>query len=376
MKGYFRKRGKTWSYTVDIGKDPISGKRRQKSKGGFRTKKDAEKDCADFISKFDKGSIIIRKDITIKEFIEFFLSRAELKLKNSTYTNYNYAVNNRIIPRLGNIKLQEFTKYHGQEFVNELSKEELSSLYIRFVISLLKNMFQVAIEDERIIKNPMDSVIMPRSTRRSYNVWSAEELKRFLSVAQFDDSTYYLTFLIAAHTGMRRGEILGLRWKDVDLEGKRISVNQSLTYVKGRFQFSDLKNSYSFRMIAIDDFLVKQLKKHRTKQNEHRLAKPAEYNFDLVCSRADGRPLLLSTLRAHFQKHIDKANVPKIRFHDLRHTHATILLKMRENPKIVSERLGHSTIVRTLDTYSHVIPDMQEDTASKFSDLMKNQKSV
>lgn len=376
MKGYFRKRGKTWSYTVDIGKDPLTGKRRQKSKSGFRTKKDAEKDCADFITKFNKGSIIIRKDVTIKEFVEFFLSQAELKLKHSTYTNYTYAVNNRIIPRLGNVKLQEFTKYHGQDFVNELAKEDLSSLYIRFVISLLKNMFQVAVTDDRIVKNPMESVIMPRSSKRSYSVWSAEELQRFLSVAQFDDSMYYITFLIAAHTGMRRGEILGLRWKDVDLDGKRISVNQSLTYVKGRFQFSDLKNSYSFRMIAIDDFLVKQLKKHKTKQNEKRLSQPAQYDFDLVCSRANGRPLLLSTLRAHFKKHIDAAHVPKIRFHDLRHTHATILLKMRENPKIVSERLGHSTIVRTLDTYSHVIPDMQEDTATKFSALMKKQQSM
>lgn len=218
-------------------------------------------------------------------------------------------------------------------------------------------------------------MITPRTKKRSYNVWSVEQLQTFLATAKEWNQHYYTLYILAAHTGMRIGEVLGLRWRDVDFENKRISVNQSVYYKEREFVFSDLKTSNSFRMIAVDDVLVKQLKRHKSRQIEARLAEPFEIDYDLVFCRKNGRPLHPEAVRGSFNRMIVRANVPKIRLHDLRHTHATILLKMRENPKIVSERLGHSTVVRTLDTYSHVLPDMQEEAVSKFSDLMNRKFS-
>ncbi|MDW8515063.1 site-specific integrase [Priestia flexa] len=375
MKGYFRKRGKVWSYTVDIGKDPLTGKRRQKTKGGFRTKKDAERDCADFISSFNKGSAIIQKDITIKEFMKFFIARSELKLKPSTFYKQMNVFNKHIVPRIGHIKLQEFTKHHAQEFINQLLEKELSPTYIAHICRLARIFFEFALKDDRIVRNPFSDVITPRTKKRSYNVWSVEQLQTFLATAKEWNQHYYTLYILAAHTGMRIGEVLGLRWRDVDFENKRISVNQSVYYKEREFVFSDLKTSNSFRMIAVDDVLVKQLKRHKSRQIEGRLAEPFETDYDLVFCRKNGRPLHPEAVRGSFNRMIVRANVPKIRLHDLRHTHATILLKMRENPKIVSERLGHSTVVRTLDTYSHVLPDMQEEAVSKFSDLMNRKFS-
>jgi integrase len=198
-----------------------------------------------------------------------------------------------------------------------------------------------------------------------------EEINRFLHFAKFDNPIYYMTLKIAIHTGMRRGEVLGLQWKHVDLKEQKISVTQSLVYDEDGFRFSDLKTASSKRLISIDNDLTNELKKYKAQQNQFKLALGSEYHDrDLVCCREDGRPIYPRTLAIHFDSLIKKASVPKIRLHDLRHTHATILLKLGENPKVVSERLGHSTVTMTLDTYSHVTPDMQKRTADKFGEAL------
>lgn len=371
MKGYFRKRGDKWSFTVDIGRDPSTGKRKQKTKTGFKTKKAAQEACAEMITELSKGNFVDPKDLLFKDLVEEWLNLSKVRVRDTTFKNYYRAATTRIIPALGQMKVKEINHATIQKYINDLIEEGLTPRYIEYLFTVINGATEHGVKTERLIKNPLQHVEVPRPRRRTHTTWSIEEVNRFLHFAKFDNPIYFIALKIAIHTGMRRGEVLGLRWKDVNLVERKISVTQSLIYDDEGFRFSDLKTSSSKRLISIDDDLANELKRYKAQQNHFKLALGTEYHdIDLVCCREDGNPIYARTLAQHFDSLIKKASVPKIRIHDLRHTHATILLKLGENPKVVSERLGHSTVTMTLDTYSHVTPDMQKSTADKFGNAL------
>lgn len=372
MKGYFRKRGDKWSFTIDIGRDPATGKRKQKTQGGFKTKKEAQQVCANLISDLTKGVFVDSDNMTVQDLVKEYLETAKLKVRDTTYKNYKRAADSRIIPFLGQLPIKEFTHAHGQKFVNDLVDVGLSPRYIEYVFTVLKGAIGHGVKTERLVKDPLQHVEVPRPRRETHTTWTIEEISRFLHFAKFDNPIYYITLKLLIHTGMRRGEVLGLRWKDVDLKENKISVTASLVYDDEGFRFSEGKTASSKRLISIDEELAGELKRYKAQQNQFKLALGEAYtDLDLVCAREDGKPIYARTLALKFDSIIKKASVPKIRLHDLRHTHATVLLKLGENPKVVSERLGHSTVTMTLDIYSHVTPDMQKSTADKFGNALK-----
>jgi integrase len=195
-------------------------------------------------------------------------------------------------------------------------------------------------------------------------------------VAKKENPNYYIVYLLALYTGLRRGEILALRWKDCDLENKKISVHQTLYYSKQVFHFLEPKTRQSARLVSIPDSVVVELKNHKRWQEHHKQQIGKAYeDYDLIVANEIGRPIHPRSLTGHFNQIIKKANVSKIRFHDTRHTHATILLKLGEHIKIVSERLGHSNSAMTMNVYSHVTRDMQEQAANRFEKAMELAKS-
>lgn len=203
------------------------------------------------------------------------------------------------------------------------------------------------------------------------NYFTPEETGRFLQAAK--DDKYFAVFLVAIETGMRPEEYLGLQWKDVDFDNKVLSVRRAVVICKGGgFIFTEPKTKKSRRSTPLSNSVINALKTHRRHQLEERLKLGGSYrNFDLVFASEIGTPLLHQNLtRRHFKAIRDKAKLPKIRLYDLRHTTATLLLSAGENPKVVSERLGHASIVLTLDTYSHVLPTMQKDATDKIEKLM------
>jgi len=172
---------------------------------------------------------------------------------------------------------------------------------------------------------------------------------------------------------MRKGEILGLRWQDCDLENGFIRIQQTLVKANGKLSFQEPKTKGSIRTIVVPDFALQALKAHKVKQNEVKLRLGAAYeDHDLVVANWTGTMVLPTDINYDFKLACDFAGVPQIRFHDLRHTHATLLLQLGENPKVVSERLGHADVNITLNTYSHVLPTMQKDLAQNFDIAMKN----
>lgn len=369
MKGYFRKRGNKWSFTIDIGKDPSTGKRKQKTKGGFKTKKEAQAECASLIEKLNKGYSFDNDNVTVGEYLDHWLETvAKHRVKPPTFINYNRVVQCRAKPVLGFLKLKDVRLHHGEKMVNTMVNEGRSPRYIEYTFVVIKGAFKHAVKTDLIIKNPFEFLVLPRPRRRNYEVWNNEELQRFMDFLKMDNQFYMVPLIIAAQTGMRRSEFLGLTWDKVDYDRKKIIVDQSLIYneITKTFEFGDLKRESSYRSISVGDSLLNLLKDHHKRQMEMKMAHRKEYeDWNLICSTPNGKPIQPRQLAIHMDKIAKLAGLKKIRVHDLRHSHATMLLRLGENIKIVSERLGHGSTEMTADVYSHVTPDMQENTALK-----------
>jgi integrase len=266
------------------------------------------------------------------------------------------------------IPLSRLEPMHLQSFYAELNGK-LSSQSILHIHRCIHNALEAAMRWGKVQRNVADLVKPPRVTRKELTVWDETQLRTFLRVAK--GHRLYVAFLLAASTGMRQGEILGLRWADVDLEKGTISVRQALSKDYSGFAIQETKTESSIRTVAIPPNVVAELRKHRIRQMEERLAAKTYTDHGLVIQSTVGTPVLPRNLKRVWYRLLEESGVPKIRFHDLRHTHATLLLKAGVHPKVVSERLGHSSVQITLDTYSHLLPNMQEAAALRFGELLE-----
>lgn len=215
-----------------------------------------------------------------------------------------------------------------------------------------------------------EAVTSPKTKKVEMLTWNNNQVKAFLEMAK--TSPYYPVYKTAIYTGLRRGEVLGLRWQDVDFDNLVISVRQSLQEVKGvGITFKEPKSGKS-RSITITTTLAKELKKLYKQQLTDKLLLGQIYqDLDLVFAQVNGKLLPPTEMARNYRKMVNNSGLPYIRFHDLRHTHATLLLQQGVHPKVVSERLGHSTISITMDIYTHVLPNMQKEAAHQFEQLFK-----
>jgi integrase len=369
---YFRKRGckcegkkcncdATWSYTIDVGRDPVTNKRIQRTISGFNTKKDAEKAAAEMVTQIERGDYVKPNKETVGAFMLEFV---EQTLKNhvapNTYEARLAFVKNHIIPRIGHIHLLKITPMDIQKFYNEL-REHYGSGHVQNIGNLLTKAFRQAYEWGMIQKNVAALVKKPPTSRKNTTMktWSVDEQRAFLDFAKSDNEFYYTLFLLELTSGMRKGEMLGLQWSDVDLKQGVIQVKRTLVYAEKHIYLKDVpKTESSIRSISVADNTMKHLREYKLKQA------PNEMNLVFPSPKTN---LLLypNSLDKYFAKTIKAAGLPVISFHGLRHTFATTLLELGVNAKIVQEMLGHSTIKTTMDTYSHVLPNMQKG-ASEF----------
>lgn len=372
MKGYVRKRGSKWSYTVDIGRDPVTNKRKQKTKSGFATEKEAQKALNEIIYELNKGIWIAPQKITVKDFALEWLSNYQHRIRTTTADQYRTKIEKWVIPLLGNFKVQDLKPIHAQRFTNQLL-ENMNENSAHKTYAITKLMLNHAVSLEIINKNPFANLSLVREQKRKVVTWSFDDLDHFLKITKKYDMFYYRMFATAAYTGLRKGELLALTKEQIDFEQKYITVAKSLFETREGVQLGELKTPSSYRKVAIDDFLINILKEQIAKNNEMKLKLGKEYiDNDIVFCHEDGMFYRPTSINRIFSRFIDKSGVSKIRFHDLRHTHATLLLELGVNPKVVADRLGHSSVKITLDTYSHVSLDLQKDVAEVFSKRIKN----
>ncbi|HEY0459261.1 MAG TPA: tyrosine-type recombinase/integrase [Pyrinomonadaceae bacterium] len=371
MAGQLIKRGETWLIRIYLGRDS-KGKKKFFNKTVRGSKKDAQKFLTAKLREKDLGIFVEPASMGLNDYLDQWLEETAIyKLRARTLENYKSLLNRHIRPKLGLKRLCDLQAYEIQKLYNEMKKADYSPKTIRHAHNVLSTALNQAVRLKMLSYNPCDVCELPRQEKPEMKYFSPEETAEFLRFAKNDK--YYAVFLIAIETGMRPEEYLGLQWKDVDFNYNKVSVRRAVVVRKGGgFDFTEPKTKKSRRSIPISKSVIDALKKHRKNQLEERIKNAKRYqNFDLVFASEIGTPLLHQNLtRRHFKPIRDAAGLPKIRLYDLRHTTATLLLSAGENPKVVSERLGHASIVLTLDTYSHVLPTMQETATNKIEKLM------
>jgi len=305
-------------------------------------------------------------------------------VKPSTFESYEAIINTHLIPALKNIPLKRLKAANLQQLYTEKlesggkNNKPLSTRYVRYMHTLIREALQQAMKEKLVPYNIADAAKPPKLESKEMVIFSEEQVDLLLEAIQED--RYCLAYTLAIATGLRRGELLGLCWDCVDLNNESITVIRQLIALDNKPVLdSSLKTKQGKRNIPLPKGMADALKEHRKNQNEERLAWGEAYTgnpYNLVFTREDGSPLDPKEFTKRFQRLCEKAGLPRIRLHDLRHTHASLLLKKNIHPKVVQERLGHSSINITLDLYSHVTPSLQQEAADSFGDLFDKKKNA
>lgn len=379
MRGHVRKRGNTWSVVVDVGRDPATDQRRQKWHSGYARRKDAEAALPKIVGGLADGGYVEPSKLTLGDYLQDrWLPAMKTRVRPSTLDSYTRNVRRHVVPRIGGVLLQQLTGDRLDAVYAALLEDgrrdgqPLSVRTVRYIHAIIRLALADAVRWDLIPRNPAERANAPRQTRNreAMRTWTAPQLRAFLD-SRDDDRLVALWHLLAS-TGLRRGEALGLAWDHVDLDAGRLAVRRALVSIGYQMSFSEPKTAKSRRSVALDAGTTEALRAHRKRQLAERIALgPAWQDNALVFTREDGAAMHPDRVSKLFETHIAAVDgLPRIRLHDLRHTHASLALQAGVHPKVVSERLGHSTIALTLDTYSHAIPAMQEDAAERVAALV------
>ncbi|MBV1770106.1 MAG: site-specific integrase [Candidatus Desulforudis sp.] len=367
-----------WSGEIYFGKDADGKKQVERFSG---------KSYEEVLEKMDAAKSDRRKGIlteptskeTVKDFLERWLrDSVKHSVRPHTYRSYENNVRNHIVPETGSISLKKLTPAQIQQLYAKKLESGLSPRSVQDMHAILYRALKQAAKWGFVPRNVCDAVDRPKVERQEMQVLDGEQVKQLLKAAAGD--RLEALYVLAVTTGMRQGEILGLSWPNVDLDKGVIRVRQQLQWLpKVGFAFSEPKTKKGLRTIPLTATAVTALKKHRARQNEGRLALGEAWRdeHDLVFTTTIGTPIDGTNLVPQsFKPLLKKAKLPGIRFHDLRHTAATLLLQAGVHVKVVSEMLGHASITLTLDTYSHVLPVMQDDAASKLEAILGDKKET
>ena len=372
MRGSIFKRGSRYSVVVELDRDPVSGKRRREWHSGYRTKRDAEVARVEILSRQQRGEHVAPSKLTFADYlIDRWLPTRESQLAPSTFESYSANVRHHIAPALGSARLQGLSADVLTRFYGERLASGLSARTVRYLHAIIHKALADALSWGLVVRNVADAASPPSNSAAKgppAATWSAAELATFMgSVA---GKRLEPLWRLYATTGLRRGEALGLTWRDVDLDAGTIAVAKARVSTEAGVVDSSPKSGRG-RAVALDAGTVAKLREHRKRQLEERLAwGPAYADGDYVFCRKDGTPYAPDYVTRAFRDAIKRAEVPRIRLHDLRHSWASLALAAGVNPKVVSERLGHATVSFTLDVYSHVLPGVQEDAAEKVAALV------
>jgi integrase len=372
MRGHLVKRGAdSYSVVIRRGKDPNTRKYLQTWVTVKGTKKDAEKKLSELLHQLDTGNFMKPGKTTTSDFLEHWLTEyAKPNLSPRGFERYSSIIKNHLIPEIGNVPLALLKPEHLQKHYSSKLDRGLSPRTVRYHHAVIHKALETALKWGLVNRNVADAVDPPKFKRTDMQTWSEDELSQFLATAT--DSRYYPLFYTALFTGMRRSEMLALRWQDVDLISNHISINRGLHQLKDNsFVFTQPKSAKSRRTIALSPSVVQILAQHReTQKLEFAMQGIIPTDQDLVFGNADGKPFRPNSITRAFETLSAQCGLKVIRLHDTRHTHASLMLKQGVHPKVVQERLGHASIQMTIDTYSHVAPGIQEAAANRFDELI------
>lgn len=379
MRGHIFQRSEgSWTIVLDIGRkvDPATGKlkRIQKWKTVRGTKKEAQAELTNMLHNLSRGQVISPSRMTLGEWLEEWIKSAIQPHKRlRTYETYRSVIDRHLKPVLGQYRLSDLRASHLQAYYQS---EKLAPATLQQHHTILHSALKAAMMQDMIPRNAASLVIGKPRRRENYedirqNCWEPEEARRFLDVAKADSPHTAAFYSLALDSGSRKAELCGLKWSEIDLERKSVSIVRQLVKVRAEPLFGPPKNGKT-RTVLLDETTIEMIRKQRAAQAAQKLLLGTAYkDHGLVFTREFGQPLSLSNIgQREFARLIKLAGVKPITFHGLRHTCATLALKEGVPVKVVSERLGHKRTEITLNVYAHVLPSMQQEAASKLGKLL------
>lgn len=362
-----------WGYKFDLGPDPLTGKRRTRSRSGFLTKKEAASELRKAIAAHERGRLVGGRRRTVQDFLEEWHQAIKPSLRRTTWVNYRNYLDAYVIPIIGGTAIQDLTPVRlNLLYAHLLEKGRiktpggLAPKTVQNVHRMLHRALRDAVKWDMIPRNVAEDASPPRAPRRRPQVWTPEQLGAFVQHARPD--RFYALWLLVATTGLRRGELAGLTRSDIDLVGRKVSTGTPRVVADGRVIESEAKTRSGERNLALDPTTVEALREYLSTWQEE--AALLGQDRQLLFVWPNGNPLHPDTITALFHRLCVEASLPKIRLHDVRHSYATAALKAGIAPKVISERLGHATAAFTLQTYTHVIPGMDQAAADLVAALI------
>lgn len=335
-----------------------------------KTKKEARDKLTEKLAEVECGEFIEETNMNVEQWMQEYLNSYVMDVKESTMSNYETDIRLHIIPALGKIRIKDLTPVQVQRFYRKLSQSGLSAKTVHNIHGVLHEALDKAVKMELLKKNVTDLCDLPKVRKEEMHPLTSAQLREFLARAK-EDPFYEPVFYIAFFTGMREAEIVGLTWDCISFEKKTIRVYRQYVRLdygprKGEYDFTSLKNGKE-RTFQVADSVMQVFRRLRQRQMEQKLKAGSSFSNkrNFVFTREDGRPISASTMYHHYKTIVEAMGLPEVRFHDARHTYATLALQNHVDPKTLSTALGHATVAFTMDIYAHTSEEMQEDMANK-----------
>ena len=361
-EGSVFKRGNRWVAQVGTGKN--------RETKYFDSQKDANSWRHKMIEQRHQGLVFAGSKISLSKYLDEWLVVAKTSVRPNTYQQYSQVVHQHIIPVLGEIVLRDLRPDHVQSLYTNRLANGVSPSSTRMIHAVIHRALNHALKLGLVYRNVADSVTRPKVVRKEMKTLNDYQVRQLIQVAESEQMR--LLLWVAVVTGLRQGELLGLKWSDLDWMSRRIQIQRQVQRRKGDgLVFCEPKSASGRRVIVLGKSTLDKLREYKNNQLKERILLGEKWqDNDLIFPSPIGTPLDPSNVLKAYKDCLKRAGLPNLRFHDLRHSAATLMLQQGVNPKIVSERLGHSDISLTLNTYSHVLPPMQEEAAEKMDDLL------
>ena len=364
-----RKSGKiSYEITVEGERDPLTGKRNRVYRTISCSEKEAKKLMHRLINDMEQNKIVKKNHKTVEEWMTEWINLYLPNVEETTRVGYKTKLRCYIKPALGDILIYSLRADHVQKMVNDMLAKGLSPKNIRDTFNNINAAMKKAVVLRYIPFNPCEGVVLPKLKKYRAKVYDNQMIHTLLDTASGTDM--YLPVLLGVTVGLRRGEMLALRWDDIDFKTNTIKVRSNMVNGENGIIIKAPKSEAGIRDVKVGDEVMAELKKARLKYMEDALTSPIFQNLNFVIRQEDGSPLHPDSMTRKWSRFLKDNDLPHIRLHDLRHSNATALIQAGVNPRVVQQRLGHSDVNITLNTYTHVLPEMDIDAAEKLDAIM------